>query len=778
MMHIPRSRLGETVRAPLFWLAVLYVLVGIIYVLVTPALEKPDEDGHYGYILYLREHHMLPPLAFSEGFPSEYKQPPLYYVVTSILTSRLPDVADPDQLLVTNPYMDFSVPGFRNDNRNVFLHPPHMTPLILGARLVSLLFGLGTMITSYSLALQLLPKQSMVPIATAAVVGFQPKFLYIATAVNNDVAIAFFGTLVIAILMVRLQKGHFAYFAVLMGAILGLTSITKVSGLVFFPLTGLALLFTHRGLRRSFFRDGLIIVVVALLIGGWWYARNALLYDDPLSIGTHISGYAAARPFGDRIGHDLFSIEHTFWANPSRTFVSQMWLDEVLIWWGRISLGLLAWGVLSNWFNRLNQPRHASRFTSYVSRLTFHAWIVLLSWPATFLLLLITYWTRKTSWAYGRLLFPAIAPIALFLVLGWLYAFPRSWRRIVMPFGAGIVMIVSALIPFVSIYPLYHPWHEWAGAQVEHPVGTIYVDPETGTQVAQLVGYNLPKPFALPGTYLSVELCWKPLAQTNTRYAVFVHLLDLSQLDLHGAPGVWGSRRTYPGLGNLPTDRWTPGNPFCDKVLVQVSPDAPTPLGAAIEIGFIDPETDHRLQAASPEGDPLDIAVVRGVPVLSPGGLPTVEQPAPYVLDNAIGLNRVQLSGVIEGSVTLTLTWQSLQPVPYDATTFVHLRGADGGLLAQVDRQPLDGRFPTSYWLPGQVVTDVVSLSPVPPPPPPPPTGGGMGGGGPLMLNVGMYTWPSLERLPVVDASGTPQRYNVIVINVPPPLPVEEVTTP
>ncbi|MEE8389606.1 MAG: hypothetical protein V3S14_02270, partial [Anaerolineae bacterium] len=727
MIATLRSRLEKAVRAPLLWLSVLYILVGIGYALVTPLFEKPDEDGHYGYILYLREHHALPPLIFSEGFPSEYKQPPLYYLITGALTGWLPDDIAPDDLLITNPYMDFSVPGYRNDNRNVFLHPPDMTPLALGTRLISLLFGLGTVIASYFFAAQLLLKQPLVPIATAAVVGFQPQFLYMATAVNNDVAIAFFGALAITILAYRLQRGHFAYFAVLLGGVLGLATITKVSGLIFFPLAGLALLLIHRGFRRPFFRDGVTILVIALLIGGWWYGRNAWLYDDPLSISVHTSGDTATRLFWNRIRHDLFSIEHTFWANPSRTFISQMWLDKIIIWWGRISLGLVPLGFL------FSQRRHGSR-------ITFRAWIVLLSWPFTFLLLLITYWTREASWAYGRLLFPTLVPIALSFVLGWLYTFPPSWHRIIIPFGAGVVMIVGILVPMTSIYPLYHPWRAWMGDQVEQPLDILYVDSETGTQVAQLVGYNLPKPFALPGAYLPVELCWKPLAQTSTRYAVFVHLLDLSQLDAHSSPGVWGSRRTYPGLGNLPTDRWTLGKTFCDRVLVHVSPDVPTPLAAAIEIGFIDPETDTRLQATSPEGDSYKVLIVRGVPILSPEELPTVKQPADYVLDDAIGLNRVQLSGGTDDTITLTLTWQSLQPVSYDATIFVHLSEADGSFLAQVDRQPLNGRFPTSYWLPGQVITDVVSLS--------------LARGtydGQIVLTMGMYTWPSLERLPVTD---------------------------
>ena len=752
---------SKIIRVPLFWLAVLYLVVGVAYALVTPMFEKPDEDGHYGYILYLREHRTLPPLYFAEGFSSEYKQPPLYYLVASLLTGWLPETAEPEDLLVTNPYMDFSVPGYREDNRNVFLHPPHMTPLTLGARLVSLLFGLGTVLAAYYLASQLLPRQSLIPIATAAVVGFQPKFLYIATAVNNDAAVAFWGALAVALLVRRLQGGSFPHFTVLVGGILGLASITKVSGLLFFPLTGLALLLIHRGLRRDFFRDGLIILAIALLVGGWWYARNTLLYGDPLSTNVHTVTAAEVRPFAERFWRDLSSIERTFWANLSRTFVSPTRLDKTLVWWGRISLALL---LLRFTFDVSRLTFDASRFTFDASRLTFHAWLLLLSWPLTFLLLLIAYWAQEGAWAYGRLLFPALAPLALLFVLGW-STFPANWQRIVLPLGAGVVVVVGILTPLVSLYPLYHPWREWAGEQVEHPVGNIYVEPETGTKIAQLVGYNLPEPYISPGAYLPVELCWMPLAQTDVPYAVFVQLLDLGQLDEQVSPGMWGQRRTYPGLGNLPTDRWPPASPFCDKVLVQVSPDTPTPLGAAIEVGFIDPRTESRLQATNAEGALLEISFLRGVPVLSPGEPLASELSPHYILGDVIGLDQVEAERGRD-AITLTLTWQSLQPVPYDATTFVHVRGADGELLAQVDRQPLDGRFPTSYWLPGQVVTDTIRLSLT------------RLYDGPLTLNIGMYTWPSLERLPVVDTTGALQRDNVMVFDAPSLLFDKEVIVP
>ena len=292
MRHLRWPNVWRYLRSPLFWLSVLYLVVGIVYVWVTPMLEKPDEEGHYGYIRYLRAHHELPPLYSSDPWLAESKQPPLYYVFSAVLTGWLPDIEDTGELLVLNPYMDFSVPGYRNDNRNQYLHPPDLTPVVVASRLISLAFGLGTMLVSYWLASQLCQrpavernglflKSSLVPLAVAALVGFQPKFLYIATAVNNDAAVAFLSTLVIAILVYRLQGGHLNHFPLLLGGLLGLISLTKVSGLVLVPLTGLALLFIHPLRRaprcwrkpdawRALFRDGLIILGGALLIGGWW----------------------------------------------------------------------------------------------------------------------------------------------------------------------------------------------------------------------------------------------------------------------------------------------------------------------------------------------------------------------------------------------------------------------------------------------------------------------------------------------------------------------------
>jgi len=510
-------------------------------------------------------------------------------------------------------------------------------------------------------------------------------------------------------------------------------------------------------------RDTLIIFGIAVLIGGWWDARNALLYQDPLSIGTHVSDHAPLRPIEERLSADLRSIEHTFWANPARSFVSPMPLDTLLIGWGRLSLLLgglsLLLSIGQRSFFKGTSPKNSTELVhKHVA-----AWSIILSWPLTFAILLLGYWTRKASWAYGRLLFPSIASFALIFTWGWAYGFPARWRRITLTLGVGALILISILYPFLSIYPLYHPWRPYRQDAIAHTTDIHYVTPQSNRDVARLLGYEILNEVGQPGHYLPVVLCWEPLGRTPHPYEVFVHVLDLRP---NGIPTVWGSRRTYPGLGNKPTDRWALGQAFCDEVLVDIADDIPMPLGTLLEIGFIDPQSDRRLQPMATDGPALSLATVRGIPIVASDALEVPLYPPLYHLDAALNLVHLQLSPRLDHTLRLTLTWQAQQSVPYDATSFIHLDDAEGHRLTQIDRQPLNGRFPTSYWVPPQMITDTYTLQLDTP-----------ALTLPLKLHAGMYTWPSLDRLPVVDADGVPQPDHAVTLSIT-SLPYEKRSEP
>jgi len=89
----------------------------------------------------------------------------------------------------------------------------------------------------------------------------------------------------------------------------------------------------------------------------------------------------------------------------------------------------------------------------------------------------------------------------------------------------------------------------------------------------------------------------------------------------------------------------------------------------------------------------------------------------------------------------VTLYWQALAPMDRDYTVFVHMAGPDGQLVAQHDGQPWwEVSLPTSTWQPGEELRDqhVLKLPPDLAP-------------GTYSLQVGVYYWETLERLPVME---------------------------
>ena len=99
------------------------------------------------------------------------------------------------------------------------------------------------------------------------------------------------------------------------------------------------------------------------------------------------------------------------------------------------------------------------------------------------------------------------------------------------------------------------------------------------------------------------------------------------------------------------------------------------------------------------------------------------------------------------------LYWEALRSPEDDYTVFVHLLDASGQLVAGHDGPPMDGQSPTRTWLPGEIVLDVhrIVLNPGTPV-------------GTYRLQVGMYRWPSVERLPIWDSQGVEQRDRVIIL--------------
>ncbi len=79
------------------------------------------------------------------------------------------------------------------------------------------------------------------------------------------------------------------------------------------------------------------------------------------------------------------------------------------------------------------------------------------------------------------------------------------------------------------------------------------------------------------------------------------------------------------------------------------------------------------------------------------------------VFGNIIELRSVEPANLPNGPAVI-FQWQSVAPAAADYTVFIHLRAADGFVLGQADGPPVSGHYPTTVWIPGELVQDIHPL--------------------------------------------------------------------
>ena len=91
----------------------------------------------------------------------------------------------------------------------------------------------------------------------------------------------------------------------------------------------------------------------------------------------------------------------------------------------------------------------------------------------------------------------------------------------------------------------------------------------------------------------------------------------------------------------------------------------------------------------------------------------------------------------------VAVEWAASDRLDTNYTVFAHFVDADGKIIAQSDAQPLAGRYPTTIWRPGEVVSDTLRIE-LP----------ADAAEKTACLRLGLYDQQSLARLPRRDAPG------------------------
>ncbi len=714
---IVRDRILRSIKShPLLAIILAaFVALALIYSIVTPIFEAGDELWHYPFVQSLATGHALPiqDPNVKTLWEQEGGQPPLYYAFSALGTAWI-DTRDLPDRLWRNPEAKIGIP-LDYGNKNLVVHtsaeefPWHNTALAVHLiRFLSILFSALTVVFTYFLALEIKPNDKTLAVVAAALVAFNPMFIVISAAVNNDNLAVMLASLALLLFARLITRGATLPRFIVLGIVLGFAVLSKVSDLGLLVVA--AVVFSYLLWRAWKMRLGdtpapphshtpalplgvvtcsLLCAVIVVAIAGWWYVRNWLLYADPLAFNVWVA-IAGGRPtpatfatlFGEFQGFRI-----SYWGNfGGVNIIAPDWVYVVLdLFTGLAAIGLLV-GIV-----RRALPR-------------------LLALPALWLaliLILLIRWTLLTFASQGRLIFPAISAVAILMAYGLaqfsisrltLHVSRFTFHVLLLPF-TFLLFTFSLLAPFMLIAPAYAlPARLPSDASVPNPTHITFDDQ------AELVGYALPQRSVAPGDELPMTIYWRANARIAEDFSVYIRLFDQTDQII----GRW---EAFPGGGLYPTRLWQPGEIIVDNYRVPVSLDARGPGVGRIEVGLFRRLPLENLTARDPQGRSITPTIAR----FKIAGASQVQVEGAQAASNfgdqiaLVGSTRPQT--VATGStLTVKLYWRALAAMTNDYTVFVHLVDAGGKTIAQQDDQPQRGAYPTSFWDVGETIADEHAL--------------------------------------------------------------------
>ncbi|MFZ1396899.1 MAG: glycosyltransferase family 39 protein [Candidatus Promineifilaceae bacterium] len=674
------------------WLGAIllaYALLGLVYMLATPPLESSDEYKHFPVVQFIQMEGQLPILDPDNPgrWLQEGAQPPLYYWLMAGLTSWI-DTSDLPDVYELNKHAFVGNPN-QIGNKNLMLHQPEREQFpgqgtilaIYLIRLASIGFGLGTVWITAVLGQQLFSSQ--VGLLAAALTAFNPMFLFISAAVNNDSLSVLLGSLGLLLLVQLWQQQpdpHRAWWRyVSLGLVLGLGILTKLSLGGLLGLTGLSLLWlTWREKRwQLFWVGGPLVLVTAVLVSGWWFWRNWTLYQDLTGLNVFIAVQ----------GTRTNPITWADWVSEFGTFFRSYWglfggvnvaAPSVFYWFMNsfFVIGIIGW---------LHRPKQMVVKSAN--------WLVV-AWSLIVFTLLIR-WNLISPAFQGRLIFPALAGINVLWAIGLLAWVPAKRQWLMLPSIAGLLAVAALLLASQTIRPAY----TFPTPVTEVPAAA-QIDPIlfTGAEgVIHLVGTAMePEQTVQPGgtTPVKVTLYWQLTEPVSHNLITGIHLLGRNFESV-------GQVNRHPASGQQPTSRWQVGQIWQDEYHIYVKQSAAAPTQLRVSVNLFDPEGLVETAASSQNGHPFSLVLVGPPARLIPDAPPP--QPDTTLsadFDQGIRLLGYDLTANASPGeeISLMLLWQATAQPDKAYTIFVHLVNDEGYLLTTGDSPPVQGDFPTNLW--------------------------------------------------------------------------------
>jgi 4-amino-4-deoxy-L-arabinose transferase-like glycosyltransferase len=725
----------------------LYLLLAVLYGLVTPIYEGPDEIAHVLYVKHLFEGRGLPrqtrEYAIAYGFGQEGSQPPLYYALNAALVRILRlSLAGLEGVPPVNPFTTcgrparYNVACYRHDPRQEIFPFQGAARAVHAMRLLSALLGGITVTAVYLATRQAFPGSEEAALLAAELVAFNPQFAFMGGVVNNDNLVNCLVALAVALTLYGLRRGFTWRRVLVLGLVCGLATLAELGGLLALAFAGMGLLVNLKlqivDRRRHWalaICHGALVIGVVLLVAGWWFVRNWVLHGEPTGVTMMHAIYGGRDGWPARlVVPEILKTFRSYWSR----FPCELSFPRPV----HAALGLLVGLGVGGWVRGWRAISRRERRTGGL----FLVWLglVVLAWVR---------WNQISHAPHGRLFFQANAAIGGLLGYGLARLTPRP-RRVLVGVGVGLwaLALVGALLvvrPAFALPPRY-------------PASTPPVPPQALPQTTfgdriSVSGYEVSPRSLEPGQALSVALFLQASRPVTEDYALALQLLS----PVPGDDTTLVNFNTIPGGGTYPTYSWRPDEVIVDRYRLEIPERVERAHAWRVVAIFYRLSDGERLPvtvAGQPAGEMLGLGMVR-VGASQPLDVPSQVrlEPAP-VFGEAIALQGAQVTlAETAAQVHVSLWWKALATPDKDYTVFVHLLDEDGQLVGTGDGPPLWGGFPTRTWQFGDGILDehVVPLSPDLAP-------------GDYAVTVGWYDPATGARLPLVR--GVQQAGDAVVV--------------
>ncbi|GAB4470756.1 MAG: hypothetical protein Kow00124_07210 [Anaerolineae bacterium] len=675
-------------------LVLLYLVFGVIYSVANPIHEATDELRHYRYVRYIADLHQLPVQSGEQG-NAQAHHPPLYYA-TAALASFWVHPSDPLYEPAPNPHWSFRNWEIGTDNKNLYLHGPDEAwpyrDAALAAhvsRWVTLLWGAAAVALTYAIGLMVFPGRQGLAALAAALVAFNPMFLYLGAAINNDVPAGLAGAALTALCLLAARDGLTDRRAAWLGVAYGLTLLVKFNLVAMLAVIELALLLAplassevpgRRERLRRLIRANAIILAIAAVIAGWWYVRNAVLYGEPTGFIrlTEIWGFRDPDVGLALIGPELRYAWTSLWG---RFGYGQIPMHAGLyiataVFCGLGLVGLIAWLVRAR---REGRPAPQLRLLAVLGAAALINFLVLLA-----------YITVSPAGAMGRFLFPGLPAFAVLVAAGFAVWLPPRWEA-----AAAVAGMILVALPIAALILYLIPAYA-IPAEAAPPPDPLAIT--LGDHV-RILDYHLSREELLPGDQIDVTVTWQVIRPTDVPYAVFIHMINPQGV-------IVAQRDTYTGLGNYPSHWWHPGHIFTETYRVFVPETAYAPEETYIQIGLYNPDRGRLPVSGVDAPDSalrLGEVAIRSDPDAAYPNQLYVNFSGHFALLGYTIEPRALAAGETS---TVTLYWQALDP-PDDEDQMVFTQVLEGwNALAGADGPPQVEVPSTRAWEPGAVYVD------------------------------------------------------------------------